>query len=91
MAGNKVDPIEVEDVLVAHPTVEEAVVVGLPGKAAGEEIVKAVVVATAPLAEREVIDWCRQRLARFKVPQLVEFRAEIPKSPLGKVLRKYLV
>jgi long-chain acyl-CoA synthetase len=91
VAGNKVDPIEVEDVLVAHPTVEEAVVVGLPGKAAGEEIVKAVVVATEPLGEREVIDWCRARLARFKVPQLVEFRAEIPKSPLGKVLRKYLV
>jgi long-chain acyl-CoA synthetase len=91
VAGNKVDPIEVEDVLIAHPTVEEAVVVGLPGKTAGEEVVKAVVVATAPLAERELIDWCQARLARFKVPQLVEFRAEIPKSPLGKVLRKYLV
>ena len=40
--------------------------------------------------EREVIEFCRERLANFKVPQVVEFRDEIPRSPLGKVLRKYL-
>jgi long-chain acyl-CoA synthetase len=41
--------------------------------------------------EREVIEFCRERLANFKVPQIVELRDEIPRSPLGKVLRKYLV
>jgi long-chain acyl-CoA synthetase len=91
VAGNKVDPVEVEDVLATHPAVREAVVVGVPGKVPGEEIVKAVIVATAPVEERELVRLCHDRLARFKVPQIVEFRDEIPKSPLGKVLRKYLV
>jgi long-chain acyl-CoA synthetase len=43
------------------------------------------------LDERELIQFCQERLANFKVPQLVEFREEIPKSPLGKILRKYLI
>jgi long-chain acyl-CoA synthetase len=50
-----------------------------------------VIVAAAPVEERELVRLCHDRLARFKVPQIVEFRDEIPKSPLGKVLRKYLV
>jgi long-chain acyl-CoA synthetase len=41
--------------------------------------------------EREVIEFCQERLANFKVPRIVEFRDEIPRSPLGKILRKYLV
>jgi long-chain acyl-CoA synthetase len=89
--GHKVDPIEVEDVLVAHPDVREAVVVGVDSGVAGEEIVKAAVVALNGCEERELIAFCQQRLANFKVPQIVEFREEIPKSPLGKILRKYLI
>ncbi len=91
VGGYKVDPIEVEDVVVAHPKVGEAVVVGVPGKVAGEEVVKAVVVPSDALEEREVIAYCQEHLANFKVPQVVEFREEIPKSPLGKILRKYLI
>jgi long-chain acyl-CoA synthetase len=91
VAGNKVDPVEVEDVLMTHPQVREAVVVGVPGAAPGEEIVKAVVVADGPVDQKQLTRLCRERLARYKVPQMVEFRDEIPKSPLGKVLRKYLV
>jgi len=91
VGGYKVDPIEVEDVVAAHPKVAEAVVVGVPGKGPGEEVVKAVVVPSAEIADRELIDFCRERLANYKVPQLVELREEIPKSPLGKILRKYLV
>ena len=91
VGGYKVDPIEVEDVVVAHPKVGEAVVVGVPGKVAGEEVVKAVVVPSDALDEREVIAYCQEHLANFKVPQVVEFREEIPKSPLGKILRKYLI
>jgi long-chain acyl-CoA synthetase len=90
VAGHKVDPIEVEDVVLAHPKVREAVVVGISA-GAGKESVKAVVVPSDGCGEREVIEFCRKRLANFKVPQVVEFRDEIPRSPLGKVLRQYLV
>ncbi|NLT07197.1 MAG: acyl--CoA ligase [Solirubrobacterales bacterium] len=91
VGGYKVDPIEVEDVLVAHPKVVEAVVVGVPGRADGEETVKAVVVPDDDCDDRELIRFCQERLANYKVPRIVEFRDEIPKSPLGKILRKYLV
>lgn len=91
IGGYKVDPIEVQDVIEAHPSVAEAIVVGIPGQVEGEELVKAAVVPAEYCEEREVIAFCRERLSNFKVPQVVEFRDEIPKSPLGKVLRKYLV
>jgi long-chain acyl-CoA synthetase len=89
--GDKVDPIEVEDVLAVHPKVREVVVVGVPSAIEGEELIKAVVVAENGCGERELIRFCRERLANYKVPELVEFRDEIPRSSLGKVLRKYLV
>jgi long-chain acyl-CoA synthetase len=90
--GHKVDPIEIEDILLGHPKVEEAVVVGSKGSHAGE-IVKAVLVlkATENCNDREIFAYCKQHLAEFKTPKIVEFRAEIPKSPLGKILRKALV
>jgi long-chain acyl-CoA synthetase len=91
VAGHKVDPVEVQDVLEAHPKIREAVVVGVKGKVEGEEIVKAAIVPVDGCEQREVIAFCQQRLANFKVPQIVEFRDEIPKSPLGKTLRKYLI
>ena len=91
VAGNKVDPVEVEDVLAGHPMVREAVVVGVPSGVAGEETIKAVVVSEGPVDAKDLIRYCQGRLARYKVPLLVELRDEIPKSPLGKVLRKYLV
>ena len=89
--GDKVDPIEVEDVLAVHPKVGEVVVVGVASEAEGENLIKAVVVANRPCQERELIRYCRERLADYKVPQLVEFRDEIPRSSAGKVLRKYLI
>lgn len=89
--GFKIDPIEVEAVLDAHPAVSESVVVGVDTDVAGEQRVKAVVVSSGEADQREIVAFCRERLANFKVPQEVEFRDEIPKSPLGKVLRKYLV
>jgi len=91
VGGYKVDPIEVEDVVAAHPKVGEVVVLGVPGKAAGEEVVKAVVVPSDDCDDRELVQFCQERLANYKVPRIVEFREEIPKSPLGKVLRKYMV
>jgi long-chain acyl-CoA synthetase len=91
VGGYKVDPIEVEDVIGAHEKVEEVVVVGVAGAKPGEETVKAVVVPSTDCEQRELVEYCREHLANYKVPREVEFRDEIPKSPLGKVLRKYLV
>ncbi|NJK49722.1 acyl--CoA ligase [Candidatus Gracilibacteria bacterium] len=90
--GRKVDPIEIEDILVTHPKVKEAVVVGVKEVHSGE-IVKAVIVPNGPesFREQEIFSYCQERLAEFKVPKIVEFRDEIPKSPLGKILRKHLV
>jgi long-chain acyl-CoA synthetase len=92
--GYKVDPVEVENVLRQHDGVADVVVVGAAGTL-GEEIVKAVVVPADAVDEavlrRELTGLCRTRLAVYKVPRIVEFRPEIPRSPLGKILRKYLV
>lgn len=89
--GENVYPREVEEALFRHPAVKDAVVVGLPDARLGEAV-KAYVVA-APgrqLSEREVIEHCRQWLARFKVPTMVEFRTELPRNLAGKVLRRLL-
>ena len=74
-----------------HPKVGEVMVVGVGSEAPGEELVKAVVVPAGDCQERELIRYCRERLADYKVPSRVEFREEIPRGPGGKVLRKYLI
>lgn len=95
-AASKVDPVEVEQCLAAHPAVEEVVVLGVASRG-GDEIVKAVIVAPdvteseRAALRRDLVTRCRERLAPFKVPRQVEFRAEIPRTPLGKVLRKDLL
>ncbi len=88
--GRKVDPLEIEDILIDHPKIKEAVVVGTKGSHEGE-LIKAVVVSHDHCEEQEILSYCRGRLADFKVPRIIDFRDEIPKSPLGKVLRKNLV
>jgi long-chain acyl-CoA synthetase len=89
--GDKVDPIEVEDVLAVHPRVGEVVVVGVDTGVQGEDIIKAVVVPDGHCEDRELIRFARERLSNYKTPQMVEFREDIPKSASGEVLRKYLV
>jgi long-chain acyl-CoA synthetase len=89
--GRKVDPLEVEDVLITHPAVEEAVVVGDRLGASQVEVIKAAVVLAEECSERELIRYCKERLAPYKVPQVIEFREAIPRSPIGKVLRKELI
>lgn len=91
VGGYKVDPIEVEDVILEHPAVAEAIVVGVPGQVQGEEVVKAAVVLVGEADAKELTAFCRERLANFKIPQIFEPREEIPRSPMGKILRKYLV
>jgi long-chain acyl-CoA synthetase len=90
VAGNKVDPTEVEEVLKQFPPAVEAVVLGVPDGAAGEKI-KAVLVTSSPCTPSDVLAFCATRLADFKRPRVIEFRNELPRSPLGKILRKYLL
>ncbi len=88
--GLNVYPREVEEVLYAHPLIREAGVIGVPVGGVDQRV-KAFVVAegAAPTAD-EVVAWCRERLAKYKVPKHVEFRSELPKTFVGKVLRREL-
>ena len=91
-SGLKVLPREVEEVLFQHPKVQEVVVAGIPDLYRGETV-KAFVVPKAgvPPTVEELTAFCKQNLASFKVPTQIEFRAELPKTMVGKVLRRVLV
>jgi len=91
VGGFKVNPEEVEAVLLTHPNVREAVVLAMPDPRRGQNV-RAVVVLQ-PGVSATVSDlrhFCRASLATYKVPRQFEFRAELPRSPLGKVLRHLL-
>jgi long-chain acyl-CoA synthetase len=87
--GYKVNPREIEEILERHPKVKEAVVLGV-GTEHGDEKVKGIVVVTEPCGAPEIIDFCRGKLAPFKIPSIVEFRSTLPKGPTGKTLRTKL-
>jgi long-chain acyl-CoA synthetase len=90
VSGFKVFPGEVEEVLSRHPDVVECAAIGVPDEHSGE-VVKAFVVPRRPdLTEKEIRDFCHQHLTGYKVPKQVEFRKELPKSNVGKVLRREL-
>ncbi len=91
MSGENIYPAEVEDVLVTHPAVAEAAVIGAPDPRRGE--VPCAVIVPRPgqsPTEEEIIGFCRERMASFKVPRMVYFRASMPKSAIFKVLRREL-
>jgi long-chain acyl-CoA synthetase len=91
-SGFKVFPREVEEVLLLHPAVREAVVAGVPDAYRGETVKAFVVLRPGHAATaEEVTAFCRLHLAAFKIPRQVEFRAELPKSLVGKYLRRVLV
>ena len=89
--GFNIYPREVEDILYAHPAVAEAAVVGVRDPLMGEDVLAFVVpkAGTAPSAE-ELVGFCAERLARYKCPKQVRFVDALPKSPVGKILRKEL-
>jgi long-chain acyl-CoA synthetase len=89
--GFNIYPREVEEVLFEHPSIQEAAVVGIPDSYRGETV-KAFIVLKGgtALSSDEVIAWCRERLAPYKVPRQVEFRDSLPKSGVGKYLRREL-
>jgi len=90
--GENVYPRDVEEVLFRHPKIEEAVVIGLPDDFLGERIRAYVVLKNREICTpQEIIDFCAEHLAKFKVPGEITFRAELPKTIVGKVLRRMLV
>ncbi len=92
-SGFKVLPRDVEEVLFMHPKVLEAVVVGIPNPSRGDDTVKAYVVLKPgeQSTGEEIREFCKLHLAPYKVPRDVEFRTELPKTMVGKVLRRVLL
>jgi fatty-acyl-CoA synthase len=89
--GENISSREVEEVLYGLPAVSEAAVVGVPDPVWVEAVLAVIVVrAGSALTESEVITFCRERLARFKVPKRVVFADALPRNPSGKVLKRDL-
>ena len=89
--GYNIYPREIEEVLYAHPKVREAAALGMPVPERGEEVVAVVALKEGESATpEEIIAYCRQNLAPYKVPKRVLFRADLPKTLVGKVLRRKL-
>ena len=91
--GYSVFAREIEEVLTSHPKIKEAGVIGVRDPRVGENIKAAIVLeaeARGKLSEEEIISYCKERLAHYKVPRIVEFRGEIPKTDVGKVSRREL-
>ena len=90
VSGFNVYPNELEDVLSKHPGVLECAAVGVPDDTSGEIVKMFVVPRDAALTEQAVKDYCREHLTAYKVPRLVEFREDLPKTNVGKILRREL-
>lgn len=87
--GETVYPREVEEVLRQHPAVKDAAVVGIPDHRYGETVRAYIVIKEGlSVTEKELIEYCGKELARYKVPAAVEFRADLPRTVIGKVLRR---
>ena len=92
--GVNIYPQEAENLLVSHPKVADVAVFGVPNEDLGEEV-KAVVQPirmedAGPELERELIEWCRERLAKIKCPRSIDFEAELPRHPTGKLYKRLL-
>ena len=89
--GYNVYPREIDEVLYTHPKVQEACSIGIPHGTRGEAVKIFVVLKAGETAtEKEILDFCKDKLATYKLPQEIEFRTDLPKSAVGKVLRKEL-
>jgi long-chain acyl-CoA synthetase len=90
VSGFNVYPNEVEDVVASHPGVLECAVVGVPDAVTGEAVVLYVTRKDPALTERALLDYCAEQLTNYKRPKYVIFRQELPKTNVGKVLRREL-
>ena len=90
VSGFNVYPNEVEDVIVAHPDVVEAAAIGVPDPKSSEAVKVFIVSKNENLTAAEITAWCRERLTAYKIPRHIEFRDELPKTNVGKILRREL-
>ena len=90
VSGFNVYPNEIEDVVSMHPDIIETACIGLPNKRTGESVKIYVVKSNPSLTEKEVLKYCKENLTGYKIPKAIEFIAELPKSNVGKVLRRAL-
>jgi long-chain acyl-CoA synthetase len=90
VSGFNVYPNEVEDALASHPGILEVAAVGVPNEHSGEAVKVVVVKKDPALTEKDVIEFARKSLTGYKIPKVVEFRTELPKTNVGKILRRAL-
>lgn len=90
VSGFNVYPNEIEEVVASHEKVLEVAAIGVPHESSGEAVKVVLVKKDESLTEKEVIEFCRENLTAYKVPKLVEFREELPKTNVGKILRREL-
>ena len=88
-SGEKISPREIDEVLMDHPAVGEAVAFGVPHRVHGEEA-SAAVVLTGEVTTDELVAYCKEKLADFKVPRVIHVMDEIPRGPTGKIQRRFL-
>lgn len=89
VSGFNVYPNEIEEVLAGHPRVKEVAVIGVPSQSTGEAV-KAFIVVDQPVSADELVKFCQDRLTHYKIPKTIQFMRELPKSNVGKVLRREL-
>ncbi|MEZ4552091.1 MAG: AMP-binding protein, partial [Desulfobacterales bacterium] len=89
--GENIYPAEIEDLLLGHPKIADAGVIGCPDDKWGEAV-KAVIVLKdgEELTPEQLVEWCQGKIARFKIPKKVEITSEIPRTPTGKILKRVL-
>jgi long-chain acyl-CoA synthetase len=90
VSGFNVYPNEIEDVVAKHPGVLEVAAVGVPDEHSGEAVKLVIVKRDPALTQADVIAFCKEQLTGYKRPKLVEFRTELPKTNVGKILRREL-
>ncbi len=90
VSGFNVYPNEVEDVVVSHPDIVEAAAIGVPDAKSSEAVKVFVVSTNEDLTVEAIREWCKERLTGYKVPRHIEFRDELPKTNVGKILRREL-
>ncbi len=90
VSGFNVYPNELEDVICSHEKVLEAAAIGVPDEKSGEVVKIFVVKKDESLTQDELMKYCREQLTSYKVPKSIEFRKELPKTNVGKILRKDL-
>ena len=89
--GVNIYPVQIEEVLYSHPKILEVAVIGVPDERWGESVRAVVVLKEGETAnEMEIIDYCRERMAGYKIPKSVTFEKTLPKSPYGKILKREL-